>query len=680
MSRFLRSASIFIFLAYTFSAGGLWAAGAELTGEQVAAISKIFLRNHYSRATLDDEHSKRILKKFINRFDPGHYYFLQSDIDKFQQYSDKLDNYMLSGDIGPIFVIFETYKRRINEREATINKLLAGPFDLESDDSTLLDRADEPFPKDQAEVERLWAKKLKFEMLERVLSGDKEKEAREALRRRYDSTRLQIRRYSRNEVLTALLNTLTTSYDPHSTYLSPDDLENFNISLRLSLEGIGATLRWEDGLTVVTSIIPGGAAWRQGSLERDDRIIQVAQGKKGVFEDVRNMRLIDVVKRIRGKRGTMVRLRIQRKAKGVFGKPFEIAIVRDKIILKEGEASGKVIDQQPEGKVDPRRIGVIKLPSFYVDFSQRSSKPDSYKSSSRDVEKILQEFLDQKVDGVILDLRNNGGGGLQEAVSLSGLFLEKGPVVMVKTVRGRIETYSNPHSRPVYRGPLLILTNRYSASASEILAGAMQDYGRAIIVGESSTFGKGTVQNIIQLPKGLGALKTTVAKFYRPGSSSTQSRGVVPDIVLPSLNNHLDIGEAAQENALPWDSVRRASYKPWSDLSPLLPVLARKSQSRRQKDPDFQKVRERVKEYLENEKDRKVLTVLQMIERSKENGKPHNQELQPEAKEKEGEGESEGETLTEVNDFFLDEVVDIMADYLKIVERRSQGQMVGGRG
>ena len=641
--------------------------GKKLQGGDVAAIVKTFLRSHYSRAAFDDTHSSLMLKNFLNSFDPGHYYYLQRDIDEFQAYSRRLDNMVLGGNIKPAFAIFDRVRKRVNERASTINRLLKGKFDLKSEDSTIRDRKDEPYPKNEAEAEKLWAKKLKFELLEQVLGGAGEADARKTLERRYRSRRILMNRYTHNDVVTSFLNSFTAAYDPHSSYLSPDQLENFNISLRLSLEGIGATLRWEDGMTVVTSIIPGGAAWREGSLKKEDKITAVAQGVEAEFEDVQNMRLIDVVNRIRGKRGTIVRLAVLRKLDGSGEARREIAIERDKILLKESWAKGKIREQPRKGG-PPFKFGVIKLPSFYVDFSERHSNPNNYKSSSRDVARILEDFKAKGVDGVVLDLRDNGGGGLDEAISLSGLFLKRGPVVQVKNVRGRISVISNPHSEPIYKGPLVVITNRYSASASEILAGALQDYGRALLVGDRATFGKGTVQNIIQLSRGLGALKTTVAKFYRPGSNSTQNKGVVPDIVLPSLANHLDMGESSLDSALPWDAIRKYAYRPWGDLAPYIPVIQERSRQRRRGLPEFVKIEERVAEYLKNEKHRKVVTVSRMIEISKKGGKPERPTPRRRL--------TEDPDKKDEKDFYLDEVLQILVDYIHLYQNKPLDQVV----
>ncbi len=667
----IRSLRTLILLAFLLT--GLWGsqpradAELQLQGDQVARISNTFQNYHLSREPFTDLRSEQMLKHFLNLYDPGHYYFLQSDYNEFWANKDRLDDYLRAGNIELAFAIHSRFKKRMEEREATVTRLLGGKFDLNTDESELLDRHNAPYPKDEKDAEAIWRKRIKFEFAEQLATGVTEAEAREAIRRRYHSAYLRMEQTSHNEVVSMYLNSFTATYDPHSAYMSPDEQENFNISLRLSLEGIGATLRWDDGYTIISSVIPGGAAAREGTLKVEDKVISVAQGKDGPFEDVRNLRLIDVVKLIRGKRGSIVRLAYLRKSGGVQEKRFEVAIQRDKIVLTDREAKGTVRDVKRPEREQPYKIGIIELPSFYVDFSQRDSHPDAYKSSSRDVERILQKFNSQNVEGVLLDLRDNGGGGLDEAVSLSGLFLDRGPIVRVKNNRD-VQTYDNPHDAPVYRGLMLVYINRYSASASEILAGAMKDYGRAVVVGDRATFGKGTVQNIISLPTGQGALKTTVAKFYRPASSSTQNKGVEADIVLPSLNNHLDIGESSLENAMPWDALAKITLKPWGDPQPYLLALTERSDRRQQASDYFRKVREDVQTYLKTQKDRKEITLKQlMAERgtAKERAEAAKaaKDVNPET------GKPSGP------DFALDEAVNILVDYIQFAAKAAPGRV-----
>jgi carboxyl-terminal processing protease len=581
----------------------------NLNGDDVLQITRTFLRNHYSRAEFDDEHSRLMFRAYLDQYDPGHYYFLQKDIDEFAVNQAKLDDLVEQRNLEFAFAVVNRFKQRLAERNEQIFTLLDETPNLDTEERLERNRKNAAYPKDAAEAEKLWRVRLKFDLLELMAGGSTADDAREQLRKRHRNFQIRLAQSNHNDIVSSWLNAFTGAYDPHSAYMSPDELENFNISLRLSLEGIGATLRSEDGYTIISSIIPGGAAEREGSLKPEDKIIGVGQGEAGEFEDVVNQRLADVVKLIRGPQGTKVRLSISRIEDRSVEMRKSVIIVRDKIVLKEGEASSRILQTPPDVQGRSMRVGLIVLPSFYVDFAERRRSPEDYKSSSQDVQRILEEFKAAKVDGVVLDLRNNGGGGLDEAVSLSGLFLERGPVVMVKDFRGRLSVLDNPHTQPVYRGPMVVITNRFSASASEILAGALKDYGRAVLVGDSSTFGKGTVQNVINLREGLGAIKATVAKFYRPGSASTQNRGVVPDVVLPSVNSHLDVGESSLDNALPWDAISKAQFTPWEDLSPYVPILGERSRQRQSVSTDFRKIAEDVRTFLENKKRRDLLTV-----------------------------------------------------------------------
>jgi len=645
----------------------------ELTGDHVANITRMFLRTHYSRANFDDAHSAEMLKEYEQRFDPGRYYFLQSDIEEFQRYATKLDDQIRRGNIDVAFLVYNRFLKRVQQREKYLDTLLHEHFDLTKDDTFVVDRKDAPYPKTDAEANALFRNRIKRELLELTLRGETQQQAKEALRKRYRSVHFRFEHFTHNDVVTAFLNAFTAAYDPHSSYMSPDDLENFNISMRLSLDGIGATLRWEDGYTVISSIIPGGAAARDGTLKPEDKIIAVGEGKAGPLEDVTNTRLIDVVKLIRGERGTLVRVAYLRKGKGMGEVRGEASIVRDKIVLTEGEAKGDVEPLQVSWRPQPLHIGIINLPSFYVDFSKRNTDPADFKSASRDVARILERFRSNGVDGVILDLRNNGGGGLDEAISLAGLFLHRGPVVMVKDTRGNISRINNPHSEPLYSGLLVVLVNRYSASASEIVAGALQDYGRAVLVGDRATFGKGTVQNIITLPQGLGALKATVAKFYRPGSASTQNRGVEPDIVLPSMMNYLDIGESSLDNAMPWDAVKPASFKPWSDLDSVLPTLRERSRERVSKDPYFIEVRKEVQDYLHDRKNRKTVTLKELVNEAKVD----KMEAAAAVKDGVGSPHGTGDKDAKTPDPRLIEAEHILADYIQLQGHGSRAIATG---
>ena len=481
----------------------------KLTGPVVKGIVDQFISMHYAQKPLDDEMSAKIFSLYMNRLDPAHYYFLAADVAEYRKYETRIDDMLLRGNAKLSLDIFERFKTRLSERLAMMEEFMGEDFDFSRDANWTLERDEVPHPETTEEARKIWRTKVKFDLLTLKLGDTSVEDGKERLMKRVRGLWKDYFQYENDDIVSMFLNSMAAAYDPHSSYLAAQDLKNFDISIKLSLEGIGAVLRWEDGYTVVNSIVPGGAAARQGKLKADDRIIAVAQGDQA-FESVIDMRLNDVVQLIRGKRGTKVGLQILRKTKKGFD-TLKFIIVRDKIVLKDGEAQAQIIEQSSteENKTakETHRIGVIKLPSFYVDFNGRRKNPKNFKSSSRDVKKHLEEFVQEKVDGVILDLRSNGGGGLDEAISMAGLFIGHNPVVIVRQSGGRRVTVHRSRERVVYGGPLLIMLNRYSASASEILAGAMHDYQRAILAGDTTTFGKGTVQNIFQLPEGYGALK-----------------------------------------------------------------------------------------------------------------------------------------------------------------------------
>ena len=585
---------------------------APLTGQTVARITQQFAAIHYAKKPIDDEISRKMLNTYLSRLDPGHYYFRQADIDEFLEYEYRLDDLLEQGDIELALHIFKRFKTRIAEHLEYIEILVNEEFDFDKDASLKIDRDQEPYPDSLEAAQKLWRLKFKFDLLTLVIGGDPQEEAKNRLLQRAQANWKNFSQFTDNNVLSLYLNAFTSGYDPHSSYMEPHDQKNFEINIRLSLEGIGAVLRWDNGYTVVNSIVPGGAAFREGSLRVNDRILAVAQGDDS-FESVVDVRLNDVVQLIRGKRGTKVRLQVLRKTeKG--DSIVTIAIIREKIVLKDGEAKSYLLTpDSPESEnfrgPEEYTIGLIHLPSFYTDFEGRRKNQADYKSATRDVKKILEQFNSDKVDGVVLDLRNNGGGGLLEAVNMVGLFVGKKPAVMVRNTFGEKNTRRSQQSQ-VYHGPLLILLNHYSASASEILAGALQDYGRAILIGDKSTFGKGTVQNIANLPDKFGALKITIAQFYRVSGGSTQNMGVVPDIVLPSINNHMEIGESHLENALPWKKIKSLDYKQDQTIQNYLPALIEQSQKRINEHPLFQEVEKEIDEYLNHVKPKEYTTIL----------------------------------------------------------------------
>ena len=647
----------------------------KLTGPVVKGIVEQFVSMHYAQKPLDDEMSAKIFKLYLNRLDPAHYYFLAADVNEYRQYETRIDDMLLRGKVKLALEIFERFKVRLSERLAMMEEFLAEDFDFSRDANWTLERDDLPYPETTEEARKIWRTKIKFDLLTLKLADTSIKDGKERLMKRVRGMWKDFSQYENDDVVSIFLNSMAAAYDPHSSYLAAQDLKNFDISIKLSLEGIGAVLRWEDGYTVVNSIVPGGAAARHGKLKADDRIIAVAQGEES-FESVINMRLNNVVQLIRGKRGTKVGLQILRKTKKGFD-TLKLVIVRDKIILKDGEARTQIfVHPSPEENKtaqETNRIGVIKLPSFYVDFNDRRKNPKNYKSSSRDVKKHLKEFVRENVDGVILDLRSNGGGGLDEAINMAGLFIGHNPVVIVRQSGGRRVTVHRSRERAVYDGPLLIMLNRYSASASEILAGAMHDYQRAILAGDTTTFGKGTVQNIFQLPEGYGALKVTIAQFYRVSGWSTQNRGVETSLVLPSLNNARDIGESTLDNALPWRSIDQVSYRVSGNLKKVFPKLKQLSEDRISNSEFFQKVEEDVQEYLTTIKPLKYTSILKMQEDDLRRKTQRDQELES-ASEKADEDNSDDTEIEEEKkeiqlDEYMKESLEILSDYIKLQKK-----------
>ena len=647
----------------------------RLNGSIVKSIVEQFVSMHYSQKPLNDEMSTKIFSHYINRLDPAHYYFLASDINEFRFYETRIDDMLLRGEVKLALDIFERFKTRLSKRLAMMEEFLIEDFDFNRDERWTLDRSNLPYPESSEAARETWRTKIKFDLLTLKLADTDIKDAKERLMKRVRGLWKDYSQYENDDVIALLLNSMAAAFDPHSSYLAAQELKNFDISIKLSLEGIGAVLRWEDGYTVVNSIVPGGAASRNGKLKSEDRIIAVAQGDQA-FESVIDMRLNDVVQLIRGKRGTKVGLQILRKTNKGFD-TLKFFIVRDKIVLKDGEARAEIFDhhvnQQNKKEKNLYRIGVIKLPSFYIDFNDRRKNPKNYKSSSRDVKEHLNRFVKNNVDGVILDLRSNGGGGLDEAINMAGLFIGNNPVVIVRQSGGKRITVHRSRERQVYDGPLIIMLNRYSASASEILAGAMHDYQRAILVGDKTTFGKGTVQNIFQLPEGYGALKVTIAQFYRVSGWSTQHRGVESSIVLPSLNNVREIGESTLDNALPWRAIDAVTYSVKGNLNKDIPVLKNFSSQRLENSEYFKKISQEIKDYLTNVKPLGYTSILKMQQDDMRRKTQLNEEM---ASATEGDDEdvpsitTQDETENVINrDDYINESMTIISDYLTLRKR-----------
>ncbi|MBI3468109.1 MAG: carboxy terminal-processing peptidase [Planctomycetes bacterium] len=557
---------------------------------------------HLSRHKVDDEVSHRFLQNFIKEFDSTKVFFEQRDMDEFNQHDTLLDDEVKRGDLGFAYQVWQRFIQRLRERLPLVEELVRAEHDFTIDEYLPTDYDQVDFPRNAEEVRDRWRKKIKYDLLVQRL--DKKPlppaEQKEKIVRRYRNLLHRMQdQLSSDELLEMYLNALSASFDPHTQYMSPATLEDFNISMRLHLDGIGARLRSEDGYTIVAEVLPGGAADLDGRLKVEDKIVGVAEeGEK--IADVVDMNLSDVVKRISGKRGTTVVMRVLPAGKT---EPSDYSLKRAKIELTSSEARGELIPVESEAGGRPYRIGYIDLPSFYMDVAEANKGNDNYKSSTRDVRKLLEEFQKQgRIDAVVLDLRNNGGGALSEAISLTDLFIDRGPVVQVKDSRSKVDPYEAEERGMAYSGPLVVLVSKLSASASEILAGAIQDYGRGLIVGDSSTHGKGTVQTVIDIGRQfgfpgrtpqLGALKITIQQFYRVNGDSTQSKGVASDVVLPSKWDHLDIGEAHMPQALPSGHVDPLQHenKGWvsEDLRHRVQSL---SDRRRESSTDFQKLAE----------------------------------------------------------------------------------------
>jgi len=647
------------------------------------------LADHLSKHPFDAEIAKRMVHLFLKSLDPLKMYFYQSDVDSLTNRQGELMEKVRRGDVAPAFTIFSLYLQRLDERVAMVEQLLAMPHDFTVEEDMIIDREAAQYPVSQADAQDKWRKRIKYELLMlKVDKGDGKKgdekglegpAAIEKLKRRYQSLSKRMHQTNNQELLEMYLTALTSSFDPHSSYMSPDTMANFSIVMRLELEGIGAALQSTDGYTVVNKLIPGGAAEKDGRLKVEDKVLAVGQGTEGEMVDVVDMKLSDVVKMIRGKRGTVVRLQVLSST----NEKKTIAITREKIELKDSEARSKIFEagQRPDGQ--PYRIGVIDLPSFYGDMDGARQGLLDYRSTTRDVRKLLDEFNKQNVDAVVLDLRRNGGGFLTEAINLTGLFIEEGPVVQVKGPDGTVQPYKDTDAGVTWSKPLVVLTSKFSASASEILAGAIQDYRRGLVVGDHTTHGKGTVQSVMDIGQqlfripnapSLGALKITVQQFYRPNGDSTQNRGVVADVELPALTTHLDVGEADLDYPLAFDHVNAQRFRQYGQVSPaLVAALRARSEARTVGSEDFKKVLRNITRYQEQKK-RKSITLNEkkfMEERAELNADKEEEKKIEEMQNADKNGIE--------RNFYMNEVLNLTADYLTLLPQINQLQFAGSQ-
>ena len=628
-------------------------------------VTQLMQREHLSRRRMDDDIARRAFKMFIRALDPMKIYFTQSDIDQFGVYQEQIDDRIQRGDYSIAFSIFKRFLKRVDERVETANELVDREFDYTIEEEIVTDRDMIQYPASEDEAHDRWRKRIKYELM--VMSNEKAAttDPKERLNNRYKSYARRMHQIDNSDIVEMFISSITTSFDPHTSYMSSETFENFMISMRLQLEGIGATLQAseDDGYTVIKRIVPGGAADSQGDLKVEDKIVAVGQGKDGEMMDVTGMKLDDVVKQIRGTAGTIVRLAILSENSEIQ----TISIVREKIKLEDSAARGVVFEEGKKPDGSPFKVGVIELPSFYADLENAGRRTSEYKSTTRDVDRLLRDFQSKDVDSVVLDLRRNGGGSLREAIDCTGLFINTGPVVQVKDANGQVQEYNDERAGMSWDGPLVVLTSKFSASASEILAGAVQDYGRGIVVGDTTSHGKGTVQSLINLnqlvfetdnaPSLFGALKITMQQFYRPNGDSTQKRGVLADIVLPSISDNMDVGESDLDYPVEFDKIPAASFRRMQLANAdLLKSIRSASMVRINESEEFQENIEKINAYLE-QKERKAVSL------NREKYLARREKFDKEEGEKDALEEQINPDATIDRDYYLDEVLQIAVDY-----------------
>ena len=555
-------------------------------------VTRFVERAHYSRVRIDDELSASVLDNYIEALDANKHYFLDSDIIYFGRYRQSLDDVLRSGDLEAVFDIFRLYRLRAQQNLGYALSVLDTEIDFNTDEEYVFDREDVPWLTTPAEMQDLWRQRVTNDALSLTLADKEWDETVEVLRKRYERVSKRINNLDSDDVFESFMNSFARTLDPHSSYLSPRQSEEYRIQMSLSYQGIGASLQLDDELVAVLNVIPGGPASIDGRLAPNDRITGVGQGKDGDLVDVVGWQLDDVVQLIRGPSGTSVRLQILPADALPGADEYILDLIRDKVKLEEQAAASERIQIERDGQA--RHIGVISVPSFYQDYDARSRGEEDYVSTTRDVRRLITELEDQGMDGLVIDLRGNGGGHLSEATSLTGLFIGDGPIVQLKDTNGRIEVLEEEAEVPAYTGPLVLLVDRFSASASEIFAAAIQDYRRGVVIGQQ-TFGKGTVQNLYVLDQyarrvpdpGLGQLTLTIGKYYRVTGGSTQHRGVLPDIDLPSAVDPDTIGESSRERALPWDQIKPTGFAAGQPLDSEIAFLTKYQSNRMQGDPDM---------------------------------------------------------------------------------------------
>ena len=632
------------------------------------AVRRHLEREHFLRQPIDDGMARRWFDSFFEALDPMKVYFLQSDIDGFMAKRDSLDDLVKRGDVTFAYEVLGRFLQRVDQRLPLVERLIDTSHDFTKEESLVVDREATQWAKSEAEAEDIWRRRIKYDLLVQKMEETPPEEAKDKLHRRYRSFAKRMHQMTADELLETYLSSLTSSFDPHTSFMSPGTLENFEIQMRLELDGIGAQLKSEDGYTTIVELTPGGAAERDGRLKAKDRVIGVGQGTAGEIVDTVDMNLNEVVKLIRGKRGTIVRLKVVPVGETA---PKIYDVTRDKIELKDAEARGEVIEHGQKADGSPYRIGVINLPSFYMDMAGAQQGQADYKSTTRDCRRLLDNFRKEQVDCVVLDLRNNGGGSLPEAIKLTGLFIDRGPVVQIKDADQQVRPYDDVDPGVAWDGPLVVLANKFSASASEILAGAIQDYHRGLIVGDDATHGKGTVQSLLDLGRqlfqrfdnapSLGAIKITMQQFYRPSGASTQLEGVKSDVTLPSITTHLPVGESDLDHAIAFDRVAAARFQPEGRVTDgVVAMLQKMSADRVTKNEKFGELAEDIARY-KKRKDEKTISLVES-----EFSKQWNEGKAAEEEEEKRLEESEFSKRPVVKrDYYFDEAMNVTVDYLR---------------
>jgi carboxyl-terminal processing protease len=569
-------------------------------------VASLIANYNYKKVPIGDSLSRLIFDNYLKSLDDNRVYFFEKEVIEFKENRDLMDDQMVTGDLEPAYHMFNVYlERYVNRIQFMIAQLPTIPFDFTNNESLVYNREKLPFMQTQAEMDAYWMQRLKYDLLNLKLAGTDEAKSKETLKKRYENLLSQIAKIESYDAFQSLMTAYTESIDPHTNYFNPNNAAKFNIDMARSLEGIGATLKFENDFVMVAAVVPGGPADKSGQIAIDDKFVAVAQGD-GEFVDIVGWRLDNAIQLIRGAKGTTVRLKIVSKGQDI-ASPKIISIVREKIVLQDQSVKKEIKTIKSNGK--EIKIGIIDIPAFYADFKAYQAGDLNYKSTTRDVKLIIDSLKAAKVDAIVVDLRSNGGGSLMEAIDLTGLFLKQGPVVQVRDTKNKIEVGEDDDPSILWDGPMAVLIDRFSASASEIFAAAIQDYGRGIIIGTQS-FGKGTVQNSIDLDQmmGEGASKVigntnkfgqinlTIAKFYRINGSSTQHKGVSPDIAFPMVFAADKYGESAEPAALPWDEIKRSNYKTLANIAPIKRVLIEKHDKRMKGNKDFEYLLADIKE------------------------------------------------------------------------------------